>query len=338
MVNEIKDKNNKGELKAQLSHLACSYYSSFQPNKSSLKKHGILKKLRSRKDIVILKPDKGNGVVILDRSFYDESMLKIVSDTRKFKRLDTDLTLKRERQLQRLLRKLKTNNCICSNIYDKIYPSGSRPARMYGLPKVHKCKNEYDMPPFRPIVSSIGSYNYNLAKFLSDLISPHICSDYCTKDTFTFVEEINKVSTVDKYFVSYDVVSPFPNIPLEEIIEIALDQIYLYNREIKIKRSDLKRLFLFATSETHFLLNGSFYDQVDGVAMGSPLAPILANLFLGHHEGKWLSEYNGEPPIFYKRYVDDIIALFNNELEADNFLTYINIKASQYKIYFRKEV
>lgn len=87
-----------------------------------------------------------------------------------------------------------------------------------------------------------------------------------------------------------------------------------------------------------FLLNGSFYDQVVGVAMGSPLAPILANLFLGHHEGKWLSEYNGEPPIFYKRYVDDIIALFNNELEADNFLTYINIKASQYKIYFRKEV
>lgn len=78
MVNEIKDKNNKGELKAQLSHLACSYYSSFQPNKSSLKKHGILKKLRSRKDIVILKPDKRNGVVILDRSFMMKVCLKLL--------------------------------------------------------------------------------------------------------------------------------------------------------------------------------------------------------------------------------------------------------------------
>jgi len=43
-------------------------------------------------------------------------------------------------------------------------------------------------------------------------------------------------------------------------------------------------LFSFATSETHFLFKGKFYDEVDGVAMGSPLAPILANLFLGVHE------------------------------------------------------
>ena len=47
---------------------------------------------------------------------------------------------------------------------------------------------------------------------------------------------------------------------------------------------DLKKLFQFATSETHFYFNGDIYEQVDGVAMGSPLAPILANPFMGHHE------------------------------------------------------
>jgi len=69
-------------------------------------KHGILKKLRRKKEIVVLKPDKGNGVVILDRTDYVEKIFEIVNDTGKFK------TIKREGQLQTFLRKLKKENCI----------------------------------------------------------------------------------------------------------------------------------------------------------------------------------------------------------------------------------
>ena len=47
---------------------------------------------------------------------------------------------------------------------------------------------------------------------------------------------------------------------------------------------ELRDLFSVATAQTHFLFNGSFYDQIDGVAMGFPLAPVLTNLFMGHHE------------------------------------------------------
>ena len=43
----------------------------------------------------------------------------------------------------------------------------------------------------------------------------------------------------------------------------------------------------------HFLFDGKVYDQIDGVAMGSPLAPVLANLFLGHYENIWLNKYQG---------------------------------------------
>ena len=48
-----------------------------------------------------------------------------------------------------------------------------------------------------------------------------------------------------------------------------------------------------ATCETHFLFNGKFYDQIDGVAMGSPLAPVLANLFMGHNENSGLKTFRG---------------------------------------------
>ena len=56
----------------------------------------------------------------------------------KFEKLNEDSTLKREASLQRFLRKLKQKNFFNEIEYDKLYPSGSAPARIYGAPKMHK--------------------------------------------------------------------------------------------------------------------------------------------------------------------------------------------------------
>ena len=63
-------------------------------------------------------------------------------------------------------------------------------------------------------------------------------------------------------------------------------------------KSDLKQLFQFATAQTHFLFNGDFYNQIVGVAMSSPLAPILANVFMVSYEEKLLNEFEGKKPVF----------------------------------------
>ena len=76
-----------------------------------------------------------------------------------------------------------------------------------------------------------------------------------------------------------------------------------------------------ATSQTHFLFNGKVFDQIDGVAMGSPLAPVLANLFLGHHEKIWLKNYQGPSNLFYRRYVDDIFVFSTMRMMLNYFLT-----------------
>ena len=52
----------------------------------------------------LTKPDKGNGVVILDRKLYNNTIEEIISDTSKFEKLNGDPTLKREASLQRFLR------------------------------------------------------------------------------------------------------------------------------------------------------------------------------------------------------------------------------------------
>ena len=66
----------------------------------------------------------------------------------------------------------------------------------------------------RPIISSIGTYNYNLAKFLSKLIDPVISKEHCAKYSFSFCEEIQQVNSNDNFLVSYDVCSLFTSIPL----------------------------------------------------------------------------------------------------------------------------
>ena len=313
----LKNDADKPALKAQLSHLANSYIHNYQLSRSTLTKHRILKKLRNDKEIVILRPDKGSGVVVLNRRDYEKSIKNLINDKTKFKELSEDVTIKRESKLQRFLRKFKNNKCLDDVEYEKIYPSGSCPAKIYGSPKVHKPFDSNSLSNFRPIVSSIGTYNYNLSKYLCELLSPNLPNEFCTKDTFTFVEELKEVSINDKFLVSYDVNSLFTNIPLKETIKLAVDLIKTSYPNLKISIDNLTKLLKFATYETHFLFNGKFYDQIDGVAMGSPLAPVLPNLFMGHKEKRWIENFQGTPPSYYRRYVDDIFSVFNN---TSNFL------------------
>ena len=106
----------------------------------------------------------------------------------------------------------------------------------------------------RPIVSSIGTFNYNLARFLCDLLSPLVPNDYSCKDTFSFVSQIKNANLSKKFLVSYDVTSLFTNIPLQETIDIAINLIFNHNPNLNITRKELKKLSLFATSQTQFFL------------------------------------------------------------------------------------
>ena len=95
--------------------------------------------------------------------------------------------------------------------------------------------------------------------------------------------------------VSFDVESFFTNPPLDECRDLAVDYITKGNPGIKLRAFDLKTqktfpTHVFVTVETHFFFNSTYYNQVDGVVMCSSLAPVLANLFMGHHKKIWLQQ------------------------------------------------
>ena len=85
--------------------------------------------------------------------------------------------------------------------------------------------------------------------------------------------------------VSFDVVSLFTNVPLDYTIDLILKQVYEEKLiETKFKKMQLRELLNMCTKEMHFAFNEEMYKQIDGVAMGSPLGPVLANIFMVHLE------------------------------------------------------
>ena len=81
-------------------------------------------------------------------------------------------------------------------------------------------------------------------------------------------------------------------------------------------------LMQMATSGVKISFNNTMYRQTDGIAMGSPLDPVLANIFVGYNENK-LFDFSTKPQL-YKRYVDDTFAIFENEAECDEFFNILH--------------
>ena len=180
------------------------------------------KKIQSIKDLldenVILKPDKGEGVLIVSRVDYVTSMQKLFSDRKRFRIITEDLTPTRLSSVQRYLRNLHKRGEIDEATYQSIRPQSAKPARAHGLPKIHKPFD--DIPKFRPIIDTTGTTHYGIGKYLSQLLHPLTINDHTIKNTFdakTRIETIDQSYLKQGYkYVSFDVESLFTNVPLEK--------------------------------------------------------------------------------------------------------------------------
>ena len=126
---------------------------------------------------------------------------------------------------------------------------------------------------------------------------------------------------------SFDISSLFTNIPLQQCNNIVLDNIFINPNTTYhgFNRNNFKKLLELATGNSVFLFNKTIYEQIDGVAMGSPLGPTLANIFMCHLENKYINDCPSNfKPLLYKRYVDDTFALFKTQAQAIEFHKYIN--------------
>ena len=136
--------------------------------------------------------------------------------------------------------------------------------------------------------------------------------------------------------VSFDVASLFTNVPLEETIEIILKRICINKGVITdIPKQEMKELLILCTKNVHFTFNNDTCIQVDGVEMGSPLGPVLANIFMVEVKISVIPDLSNKVKL-WKRFVDDTYCLARLEY-IDNILLALNSFHKNIKFTFEIE-
>ena len=213
-----------------------------------------------------------------------------------------------ERKVQNSLRKIKSRLSI--NEYKRIYPTGSSPGKLYGTPKIHKLSDLDGIKklPIHPVISNLNTATYHIAKYLAKLISPLSTSEYTVSSSKEFMTTIKNVQVPSGYhMVSFHVKSLFTNVPLEYTIGLVLERIYNKGELVtNITRSEMKEMLLLCTKDVHFSYNHDIYIQRDGVAMGSPLGPVLAGIFMVNLGRSLVPKLNVFIN-FWRRYMNDTV-------------------------------
>ena len=300
----------------------CRLLKRAKPPKCNISKgeQRALIELRKNKQLIILPADKGNATVVMNSADYETKIKDLLSaDNYSIRKRDPTIFL--EKKTKQLL----TESGWEETVIKKLSPSGSLPPRLYGLPKIHKAN-----VPLRPIVSAIGSPTYHLAQHLTTLLNPLVGNtQHHIRNSTHFIETIDKIHvSPSDCLVSFDVESLFTKVPIKDTIELL--EPHFSSKEIA--------LFSHCLTSSYFSWNKTFYEQKDGVAMGSPLSPVVANFFMESFEKSALDTAPLKPKLWL-RYVDDTFVIWShgrNELER--FLNHLNSRHPNIKFTMETEL
>lgn len=310
--------------------------SSVHNNKSEIK---LLNNIRQKivdNDIVVTKADKGDSMVLLNKIDYNNKILNFITDNN-FIQINP--------KLSSFI--IKTKDCLkkCKKLLDKktiqnLNPDFTIIPRLYGLLKVHKSDILVDMP-IRPVVSYNSSPTYKIAKWLNNFINNTINLNFShtIKNSTILANKIKNIEIPNNSkFISIDVTNLFTNIPISEVKTILKHKLILNNLDNQHIK-EIMMLLDICLQQNFFNFNSITYSQPDGLAMGSPLSPLLADLFMDHFETNYILNNNNfkDKIIYYYRYVDDVLMLWNDSLDnAYLFLNHLN--SLHNKIKFTMEI
>ena len=294
------------------------------PTRSNINKEEVqaLVELKRDSSKVILTADKGVALVIMDKPDYNTKAQELLNDRKTYKEINTDPTNKLKTKLLSLLKKIKAEGGIEEQLYKKMYPTGAVAPKFYGLPKIHK----RDIP-LRPIVSSRGSINYEVAKELSRILRPLVGKfPHHITNTGDFVQQVRGIKLQPtECITSYDVSACLTSVPIESAISIIRNKLELdpelHNRTT-MKVEHITNLLELCLETIYFQFQGRFYEQLHGAAMGSPISLIVANLSMEDFETMAISSAV-HPPSIWKRFVDDTFVVIESSWKGE-FLDHIN--------------
>lgn len=279
-----------------------------------------LQSLARDDSIIFKKADKSGTVVVMNKCDYIAEVERQLHNSNYYEKLQSDPSEEVKSRITDCMEKLSEQ---CSSICDKFdtFPSEIRTPKFYILPKTHK-EFDVNLPlgyPGRPIVSACNSSTDNISKYIDYILKPLMQSlPSYVKDTTDFIQKLKsfKLAHANSYLVTLDVSSLYTNIPHKEGLDAC--EFFLASDTCTSNRlpvDGILSLIRLVLENNHFQFNNDNYLQKMGTAMGSPMAPAYASLFMGKLEQDFLKSRSLVPSIWF-RFLDDIFMVWDHSLES----------------------
>jgi hypothetical protein len=258
-----------------------------------------------QKDVMYLEPDKGKGIVVVDKEKYKEAALEHLSSDSYSKatsraKFPVDTI---QRHLKSELKELQDFGLINEWQREKLILSNPVIPHISFLPKIHKEGNK-----MRPVVSGINAPTSRICNLLMSKVKkfkkPWALN---IKNSQEFVKCVEKLHIGDdEIMVSFDIVQLFPSIPLEEAFTVFCEWVE-EQEDTENEKSLCIQLMRIILDQRWLQFDGMLYKQEKGLFIGSSVSPLLTEIFMGCLEKK-MSVLPWFPSVWH-RYVDDVFSI-----------------------------
>ncbi|XP_063044279.1 uncharacterized protein LOC134438605 [Engraulis encrasicolus] len=297
-------------------------------NNLTLKQRQELSTLQKDGELIIQNADKGGAVILLKRESYEREIQTQLKNTKFYRKLDSNPTLKFKNLVHEKLNQLMEMGHITKNEYAYMKVDYPITPVFYTLPKIHK--QFIDTPPGRPIVAAIGSLTEKISAFVDHTLQSLVISlPSYVKDSMDFIKMIQSVQLKDspQLLVTMDIESLYTNVPFDGGLQAIKS--FLEKRPSNTPTTEcLLDLTECVLSYNYFLFGSDFHLQISGVAMGSKMSPSFASLYVGLFESDVIFNTQRNPFVqnisYWKRYLDDIFFIWDgDENQLQEFHTYM---------------
>lgn len=274
----------------------------------------------SSKRLIVKLTDKNLGLAVFPKDWYKHACMKMLGDLSSY-RMAKDLDVEQVfLQLMEQLEKWK----LPSNMENFIRERTQKELPVFhAIPKVHK-------KPWalRPIVPSHSWVTSRLSEVIDHLCRPLLDKlPWVVDSTKRVLQKLEKVKTNSEkcWIVTGDVVAFYTNIQSTECADIVAGAWARYESGSRIRPRVIKRMVEFVMDHNYFQFLDQSWKQLNGLAMGTSCAPVLANTYAGFYE-RQLGLISHKGVRLYVRYIDDILLIFNGtEKELTDYLSKVQL-------------
>ena len=265
--------------------------------------------LKNDNSLVIKEGDKGGACVIMESDYYKDKVMLLLSDETTYKKIENEnLEEKILIKIKRLTRRHEDE--LTKKEVDYLTNFDYKPSNVYGLPKVHKCKEVLDKVQnspnkcviincpqsltMRPIIAGPKCVTSSLSDFIDKILRPLLKRvDSYVRDDIDFLTKMPRDANKSKVLATFDISSMYTNIDNnlgQEAIKFGLEK-YPESKTRNIPNDFILEALKIVLENNTFNFNNKTFLQIRGTAMGTKCAPVYATLVMAFLEIKLYNKF-----------------------------------------------